>query len=369
MPRIALVDRDDDEIVEDTLGGKVHVHDLGMRLLDERQKDPLAGEPEVVILHGRLTDDRREVRGPLPLGHARQMEHRKVVRLGIEAGVVAERTFPPALTRLDVAFEDDVSARGDVQVVRHALHHLDAASGEKASKEQFVQAFRHGGGGAICQDRLGAERDGNVEATAEAFGHAVMLRTAFVALPMHAGRSRVEHLHPIGADVSHACFRILGEDKRQRDVRAAVLGPAFQDRQAVERSVPPNDFLAGSVLDGLRHQIAQAADNRQHLERVHDALWHLRREERVDLRREVVERLHAERQAHALERSEYVGRDRHVEARWPLEEERRPTLRHLASSVGHCRDFEVGADRLANPDEQHPLREVGQKLVEVSVHG
>ena len=41
--------------------GKVHVDDLGQRLADQRQEDPLARLAEVVVLHRRNADDRREV--------------------------------------------------------------------------------------------------------------------------------------------------------------------------------------------------------------------------------------------------------------------------------------------------------------------
>ena len=60
---------------------------------------------------------------------------------------------------------------------------------------------------------------------AKMFG-AVLLR-----LPMHAGGALVENLHAIAANIALACFRILGDHHRPRDVAAAILGPALQDRK------------------------------------------------------------------------------------------------------------------------------------------
>ena len=99
VARIALVDRDDDEVVEDALGRKVHVDDLGVRLLDHRQEDPLARHAEVVVLHRRDADDGRQIRRPLAARDAREMEHRIVVRLRIEARVIAERALRGAARR------------------------------------------------------------------------------------------------------------------------------------------------------------------------------------------------------------------------------------------------------------------------------
>ncbi len=114
----------------------------------------------------------------------------------------------------------------------------------------------------------------------------------------------------------------------------------------------------GRVLDGLRHQIAQPPDHRQHLQRVHDALGHLRRHQLVDLPREIVERAHAEREAHPLQRSEDIRRDRHVEAGRLLEQQRRPAARALARAIGDGGNLEVRTDRFGDPRQQTALVEI-----------
>ena len=133
----------------------------------------------------------------------------------------------------------------------------------------------------------------------------------------------------------------------------------------VERAVLVDDLLAGRVLDGLRHQIAQAADHRQHLQRVHDPFRHLRRHQLVDLPGEIVERLHAEREAHALVRAVDVAGDRDVVAGGPIEQQRRSAAGGLADAVGDGGDLEIGADGVADPREQLALLEVGEEVVEV----
>ena len=147
---------------------------------------------------------------------------------------------------------------GTSRSTRHALDHLDAATGQEAAEQQLVEPLGHRRGGAVGQHRLRAERDRDLEPLPQPLGDAVVLRAALVALPVHAGRAAVEHLHPVGADVAHAGLGILGEDQRQGDEPAAVVGPALEDRQLVERAVAPDDLLAGRVLDRLRHQVASA---------------------------------------------------------------------------------------------------------------
>ena len=213
-------------------GRKVHVDDLGQRLADHRQKDPLARLAEVDVLLRRNADDRREVGRLLPHRDARQMEHRKIVGERIEAGVIAERPFAAPLARLDVAFEHDVRARRHLEIDRDRLHQLDAPAAEKPGEQQLVEPFGHRRRRRIREDRLGAQRHRHLEPLAQPLGDAMVLRAALVPLPVHAGRAAVEHLHPVRADVAHAGFRILRDDERQRDVAAAVLGPASSESAA-----------------------------------------------------------------------------------------------------------------------------------------
>ena len=131
-----------------------------------------------------------------------------------------------------------------------------------AGQHQLVEPLGHRRGGGIVQDGIGAERDGDVEPLAEPLGDAMVLGAALVPLPVHAGRPPVVHLHAVGADVAHAGFGIARDDERQRDERAAVLRPGLEHRQLVEPAVGLDDFLTGRVLDRLRHQVGEPADER-----------------------------------------------------------------------------------------------------------
>ena len=162
------------------------------------------------------------------------MEDGIVVGVRVEAGVIAERPLAAALAGLDVAFEDDLRVGRHFHVDRDALHELDAVAAKEPGEHQLVEPFGHRRRGGIRERGIRTERDRDRQPPVQPLGDAVMLRAALVPLPVHAGRARVEHLHPVRADVAHARLGILGEHERQRDVAATVLGPAFQDRQLVQ---------------------------------------------------------------------------------------------------------------------------------------
>jgi hypothetical protein len=126
-----------------------------------------------------------------------------------------------------------------------------------------------------------------------------MLGAPFVALPVHRGRPSVVDLHAVSADVAHARLRVARNHERERDEGPAILGPGLEHRQLVEAAVGLDDFLAGGVLDGLRHQVREPAHERHQLQRVHEPARLRRCRELLDLVGEVVELLDAEREADA----------------------------------------------------------------------
>ena len=241
-----------------------------------------------------------------------------------------------------------------------------APARQKAAEQQLVEPFGHRRGRAVGQHRLGAERDGDLEPLAQPLGHAVVLRAALVPLPVHAGRAAVEHLHAVGADVAHAGFGILREHERQRDVAAAVLGPALEDRQLVERAVAlrrspgtarpsPSSasdraaaptigsiFSASMMPSGICGVISSSISVARSSSVFTPSARHMR-----------------------SRRSEDVGGDRHVEAGGLLEQQRGTAARRLARAVGDGGDLEVGAHRLGDARQQPALVEVGEKVVEV----
>jgi hypothetical protein len=73
-----------------------------------------------------------------------------------------------------------------------------------------------------------------------------MLGAALVALPVDEQALSVDHLQPVHANVAHAGFGITRDHLRQRDEPAAVVGPAGEDRERVQRR--------GVLLDDLLHR-------------------------------------------------------------------------------------------------------------------
>ena len=83
---------------------------------------------------------------------------------------------------------------------------------------------------------------------------------------MHRRRSFIENLHPIHADVARAGFGIARVHIRQGDEAAAVIWPAFQNRQVAQRKIirrsgtgldVVDDFLACGFTHILRSRVQQ----------------------------------------------------------------------------------------------------------------
>ena len=83
----------------------------------------------------------------------------------------------------------------------------------------------------------------------------VMLGALLVRLPVHAGGAFVVNLNAVHATIALAGFRVLREDHRERDVAAAVFGPALEDREIVQgEAFRLDDFVAGGLRNGLREE-------------------------------------------------------------------------------------------------------------------
>ena len=251
---------------------------------------------------------------------------------------------------------------------RSTVRHLTSSTRRLPSTPASISSSSPSGIGAVAaywQHRIGAERDRDVEPLAEPLGDAVMLGAALVPLPVHAGRPPVVHLHAVGADVAHARLGIARDHERQRDEGAAVLGPGLEHRQLVEAAVGLDDLLTGRVLDGLRHQVGEPAHERHELQRVHEPARLRRRRELLDLAREIVELLDAQRQADARHRAEEIRGDRHRGAGRPLEDAGRPAAGRLAGAVDHGGDLEIGTERVVDARQILAALELGDERVDV----
>ena len=125
-----------------------------------------------------------------------------------------------------------------------------------------------------------------------------------------------------------------------------------------------HDLLAGAARDGLRQRVGDRLQLLQAAHLLDEPLRRLHLEHVLELRRDVVEPLDAEGEAHPPLGAELVDQERVARALRVLEQERRPAGLHRA--VDDLRDLEVGIDlggdanELALPLEQgDPLAQVG----------
>ena len=166
-----------------------------------------------------------------------------------------------------------------------------------------------------------------------------MLRALLVRLPVHAGGALVEDLHAVHAAVALAGIGIAREHHRQRDEAAAILRPALQHRIIEQRkSVAPDHFLARALRNDLRKERAHLGQLRQHLQLADQPFRHAHFEILGDAARDLVHRIHFERDLHPAHAGEAVDQHRNVVALRLFEQQRRSACFHRA--VGELGDLE-----------------------------
>jgi hypothetical protein len=162
-------------------------------------------------------------------------------------------------------------------------------------------------------------------------------------------------------------FQDLCEDERQRDEAPPSSGQHL--RIGSSSSVPSLRRPPGTRRrNRLRHEVAQPADQRHQLERIQDAPGHRGRHQLLDLAPEVVERLDAKGEPHALDRAKDIRRDRDTEAGRMLEHQGGSTTGRLACAIGDGRDLQIRGDLVGHPGEQLAAIEVGDEVVQIWVH-
>ena len=287
-------------------------------------------------------------------------------RLGrrVVAGVVAERPLHPDLALLDRPLEHDLGVRRHLEVDRLRLDDLDRLAAEEAGEHQLVDVLRQRRARGVGRHRVEPERDGDRDL---AVGGEVVGAPVLVDLPVHVGGARVDLLHPVHADVAAARVRVLRDHGRQRDERSRVAGPAALDRQQVEVDLVAgqDDLLAGAARDGLRQRVGDRLQLLQAAHLVDEALRRLHLEHVLEPRRDVVEPLDAEREAHPPLGAELVDQQRQPRALRALEQQRGAARLH--GPVDDLGDLEVGVDlgRDANEltlvlEQANPLAQVGR---------
>ena len=122
---ITFADGDEHEVVEDGFDGEMDVDDFRDGDAHGGEEDALDGLAHPCVFHGRSANDGGGVDGVAAMGDAGEMEDGVLVGEGVEAGVVAEGALGAELAQLDVAFEDDFGAGGDLEIDGFALDDFD----------------------------------------------------------------------------------------------------------------------------------------------------------------------------------------------------------------------------------------------------
>ena len=127
---------------------------------------------------------------------AGEVKDRIIVVERIEARMIAERPFAAQFAQFDVAFEHDLGLCGHLDVDGFALHHLDRLRAKEAGDHHLIEIGRQGQNRRVHRRRIRADRDRDLHALGGPCGTqaAIMFRSLFMSLPVHAGGTCIVHL-------------------------------------------------------------------------------------------------------------------------------------------------------------------------------
>src|SRR6202050_1772440 len=282
---VAFADGDDHQVLEDAFGGHGDVHNFRVLHFHYGHEDAFDGMAHEVVFLRRRADDGGQVERVFAMGDALYVEDGKLAFEGVKAGLVAEGAFGAHLADFDIAFEDDFGVGGDFEVNCFAGDQVNRVFAQEAGEHELVQIGRNGENACERGGGVGADGYSYFESAFGIFraAAAVMIGAVFLSLPVHASGTGVVNLHAVAADVAFTVFRILGDDHGPGDVATAVLRPAFEDRESVERGVVgEHSSLAGSIADGFREEGADLGKLGEHLYLFEQALRGLQVEEGTD---------------------------------------------------------------------------------------
>jgi hypothetical protein len=129
---------------------------------------------------------------------------------------------------------------------------------------------------------------------------------------VHRERIATQHLDAIHADIADAALRVHGDDHRQRDVRAAILGPGGEDGELhhVDLATAPHDLLAGRrAFPVARRELRDLEESRDQSQLGDEALRHLEVHQPRYAAADVIEVVDAERHRHPAHGTEQVDGD------------------------------------------------------------
>ncbi len=145
--------------------------------------------------------------------------------------MISEWPLQTQLNRVHITFQNELGFGGYFQVNGKTFHHRNRFSADKTGEHHFIDAARKRGCGRVGRRRVRSNRDGYRHTLTLLTIFLKVVRTIFMDVPMHACGAPVENLQPIHADVPSPRFEAASNHQRQRNERAAILRPAFQDGQ------------------------------------------------------------------------------------------------------------------------------------------
>ena len=255
---------------------------------DHRQEDPLGGLAEEEVLHRRRPDDRRGVdrrRGASTCRSSGRSGSRRPAcrsrcgrRRAPRAAGRSRRRSPRARSRTRPAPRGRPSGTRTISTLLAAQeagedHLVDARRQRRAWRSRWspgAMPIATATGTRPCESRRWA---------------APSLWICQCIIAVRRSTFWMRYMPQLRAPVT----RVAAEDQRQRDERAAVVGPAGEDRQQVEVGLVEPDLLAGALLDHLGRERGQLAQLAERLHLVHHALGRLQVDQRLDPLAERVE--------------------------------------------------------------------------------
>ncbi len=164
-------------------------------------------------------------------------------------------------------------------------------------------------------------------------------------------RASIKLLHPVAADVAHACLGVARDDLRERDEGATVVWPAGEDGERVEVDLiaREDDVLTRAAGHGARRDVGELGEAQGKLRQLARAGRGACVDELFDAACVLLEIAHAKRQRHAGARAEGVDEERERSPGGALEEQR--WAGRLDDAIGERRDLEARIHPAADPHE------------------
>src|SRR4051812_19181842 len=140
--------------------------------------------------------------------------------------MVTERPFEgQRLLGIDVAFDNDLCLRRNLEIVGQALDEFHRLLTQETGEDKLADAGRQRGRGRVDGRRIAAQSDGDRELLTHLPCLLEVGSAGLVTLPVEANGLLVEALDPVHSGVALAGLRVLSMDHREGYEGSAILGP------------------------------------------------------------------------------------------------------------------------------------------------